>query len=1238
MTGRHSEESKKNFELMRQTILTQQGQNYWRSLEEFVDAPEFEEFVSREFPQHAEEWNDPVSRRSFLKVMGASLALAGLSSACVIQPPEKIIPYVRQPEEIVPGKVLFYATSMNLNGVGVGLLAKSNEGRPTKIEGNPEHPGSRGATDRFAQASLLNMYDPDRSREYIYRNTPRSWDKFVSDIRSVIEDNRKNGGAGIRFLTETITSPTLIGQFRQILSELPNARWYQYEPCNNDNGLSGAKMAFGENVNTVYRFDQADRILSLDSDFLSSFNVRYPMDFSDRRRVTNEKKDMNRLYVAETTPTITGAKADHRLSIKPSQMEGFVRAVAGAVGVSGATSTYTDNGWAAAMAKDLQDNGRGKSIVIAGDHQPPVIHALAHAMNAALGNVGKTVIYTEPLAADTAGPNARTQVDGLRELVGDIDAGAVQLLMVLGGNPVYNAPADLKFDMERLSKVPLRVHLSQYNDETSEICHWHIPQTHYLEEWSDTRAYDGTATLIQPLIAPLYEGKSVHEVLNVFANENYDRNGFDIIKEFWQRQGLGGALRPLVATTTGANTGAVRAASSTNNNGQTQSNNSQNQSAGNNVANNSSTGINNSSNSNTAGINSSNNGSSNTANTSGSNNGSNNAPNTGSQSNLTTQRESVPLMNPAGQGPDSVIATKEKNNVPKSSAADTSMGGTSSSASTTVSAPSSNFDSALRKAIHDGFIANTAAPTRNVTARTDFLGQTANIPAAGNNQLEVVILPDHSVYDGRFANNGWLQELPKPLNKITWDNVLLLSPRTAEKYGLNLGRTKYDGDAGGAEGTAFVGTKGGNLNADLVQLRINGQQTSKALPVWVTPGQPDDVATIYLGFGRKNAGRVGNNVGYNAYEVRTANVMSFAVGEISKTGEQAQIASTQTHFNMEGRDIIRVWEIDQYANHPNMGKEHDEYPKSMYPRFDYSAKPTNDEKTNTDWKHKWGMAIDLNSCVGCNACVMACQAENNIPVVGKEQVERSREMHWLRVDAYFEGDDANNPDGPHFQPMLCQQCEQAPCEPVCPVHATVHSAEGLNDMVYNRCIGTRYCSNNCPYKVRRFNFLLYQDWNTPQYKLMRNPEVTVRSRGVMEKCTYCTQRIALARIEAQKDGMRRVRDGEVQTACQTVCPTNAIVFGDLNDETSAVNKIKNQGRDYKLLNELNTQPRTTYQANMKNPNKDMPGYKPRVVIEEHDSPVESRDKHQEGEQHGGQQSEDHGGQPNRENSERPESH
>ena len=419
---------------------------------------------------------------------------------------------------------------------------------------------------------------------------------------------------------------------------------------------------------------------------------------------------------------------------------------------------------------------------------------------------------------------------------------------------------------------------------------------------------------------------------------------------------------------------------------------------------------------------------------------------------------------------------------------------------------------------------------------------------------------------------------------MTWDNVALISPRTAARLGINAGNDT-DEYAGGTRGSSFINTRGGNTFSDLVTVKYQGADIQKPVPMWVTPGQPDDVITLFLGYGRTRAGRIGTGIGYSAYDVRRSDAMNFGFGDVSKRGETTTIASTQIHFNMEGRDLLRVWNLDEYNKDPDVGHQHDEYPKSMYPYEEHQAV--------YDKHYKWGMTIDLNSCVGCNACVVACQAENNIPVVGKEQVERSREMHWLRIDTYYGGGDISNPDGPHFQPVLCQQCEQAPCEVVCPVHATVHSAEGLNDMVYNRCVGTRYCSNNCPYKVRRFNFLLYQDWNTPQYKLMRNPDVTVRSRGVMEKCTFCTQRISMARIEAEKDG-RQIRDGEVVTACQAACPTDAIVFGNMHDKDSQIAKTKKDHRNYKLLNELNTQPRTTYLAALKNQNTEMPDHKSRL--------------------------------------------
>ncbi|MGH9819284.1 MAG: 4Fe-4S dicluster domain-containing protein, partial [Pyrinomonadaceae bacterium] len=708
-------------------------------------------------------------------------------------------------------------------------------------------------------------------------------------------------------------------------------------------------------------------------------------DYSKKKAYSEENKDINRLYSVETTLSLTGAKADHRIAVKPSQIPEIAKAIAKALGVSGASSTYTDNAaWISVMAKDLIA-AKGRSIVFAGSHQPPVVHALAHAMNSTLGNIGQTVNYIEPIS-----PNSdKLQIDQLRELIADIDAGKVKMLVILGGNPVYDTPVDLKLDEERMSKVPLRVHLGSHQDETAEFCHWHISDKHYLESWSDARAYDGSACIVQPLINPLYDGHNAHEVVQLFLKENYDKKDYDIVKEYWQKQNITSAPASVV----------------------------------------------------------------------------------------------TPAAAPAPAAKNAATTAKSAPSTVANTAAPASI------------APKT-FEDHWRKAVHDGFIPNTAPALKTVSANTAFLSQPAASPA-GEGELEFVILPDPCAYDGRFANNGWLQELPKPMNKVTWDNIALISAKTAEKLQINRG---YDPRelGGGVEGDAFLNTKGGNKFADLVDLTYQGGQIKEGVPMWITPGQPDDVVTIYMGYGRKKAGKVGTGIGYNAFDVRRSDAMSIGRGSIKKRGEQADIASTQIHFNMEGRDLLRIWDLDQLAENPKLGEQKDMYPESIYPYEQHQ------ETYNKN--HKWAMTVDLNSCVGCNACVIACQSENNIAVVGKEQVNRSREMHWIRVDAYYGGDDPINPEGPHFQPVLCQQCEQAPCEVVCPVHATVHSAEGLNDMTYNRCVGTRYCSNNCPYKVRRFNFLLFQDWDTPQYKLMRNPEVTIRSRGVMEKCTYCVQR------------------------------------------------------------------------------------------------------------------------------------
>ena len=1071
-----SPEQKQNFALLRDRILAKEGKEYWRSVEEFVDAPEFAEFVSREYPHEVEEWDDSLSRRKFVKVMGASLALAGLAG-CVIQPNEQIVPYVKSPEGQLPGKPNFYATAMSLGGVAVGLLAKQYEGRPVKVEGNPDHPGSQGATDVLAQASILGMYDPDRSQEVTYRGGPKSWETFMSEVRAAIEENRKDGGAGVRFLTETVTSPTLIDQFTKLKADLPNAKWVQYEPVNKDNAMAGAKLAFGSPVQTIYKFDKAERILSLDADIFSSFNVGYIKDFSKGRNYSEEHREINRLYCVETTISITGAKADHRLAVKPSQMPEIAKAIAKAVGIGGATSTYTENAaWIAAMAKDLVEH-KGRSLVVVGDNQPPVVHAIAHAINGTLGNAGQTVMYAEPFS-----PNSeKTQLDQLRELIAEIDAGQVKMLVVLDGNPVYNTPSDLRLNVERMNKVAVRVHLGLYSDETAELCQWHVHGKHYLESWSDGRAYDGTATICQPLILPLYDGKNAHEIVQMFFKENFDKKDYDIVKAYWSTQ-AGLTARPAAAAATAGNTA--------------------------------------------------------------------HAANTATSASNTASAKTAPAANtPAPAAPASAASSVEDS---------------------------------WRRAIHNGVIPNTAATPKSVTANAAFLSQPqpARPPGA---ELEISILPDPCVYDGRFTNNGWLQELPNPLNKVTWDNVALVSPRTAKRLKINTGNDPKE-FSGGGRGTSFINTRGTNMNSDLVNLTYQGGKIEKPVPMWISPGQPDDVITIFMGYGRTRAGRIGTGLGYNAFDVRRSDAMDSGFGSIASTGAFANIVSTQIHFNMEGRDLLRVWDLEEFEKDPMMGHQHDEYDKTMYPREQHEAV--------YEKNHKWGMTIDINSCVGCNACVLACQSENNIPVVGKEQVERHRMMHWLRVDAYYTGE-LENAEGPAFQPVLCQQCEQAPCEVVCPVHATVHSAEGLNDMVYNRCVGTRYCSNNCPYKVRRFNFMLYQDWDTPQYKLMRNPEVTIRSRGVMEKCTYCTQRISQARIEAEKDA-RPIRDGEIVTACQAVCPTDAITFGDMHDKESAVAKTKSDHRNYNLLNELNTQPRTTYLAGLKNQNREMPDYKPHV--------------------------------------------
>jgi MoCo/4Fe-4S cofactor protein with predicted Tat translocation signal len=976
-----------NLEQIRAHLAGARGRRYWRSLDELAATPEFQEFLHREFPRQASEWVDPnpISRRNFLKLMGASLALAGLSGCSIQQPQEKIQPYVNKPEPLTTGLPLFYATAMPLGGYATGLLVRSNEGRPTKAEGNPDHPASLGATDVYAQASILDLYDPDRSQSISSGGQPKSWADFVAALGGA--NLGANGGAGLRILTETVTSPTLAAQMQALQQSFPQARWVAYEPAG-DNARVGAQQAFGQDTHAIYRFDQANVILSLDANFLQEApgRVRYARDFVGGRLLREGRTTMNRLYVVESTPTITGATADHRLPLKASQIEGFARAVAqglGVAGVSGAAPAGVPENWLAALVADLQAN-RGRSLVIAGDGQPPAVHALAHAINAALGNAGTTVVYSAPVAASPA-----DQLGGLRQLVQEMAAGQVQALIILGGNPAYTAPADIAF-ADALKSVPFSVHLSPHVDETSALTTWHIPAAHYLEAWSDARAYDGTASIIQPLVAPLYGGKSAHELIAALSGQA-DAKSYDLVLANWQSQ----------------------------------------------------------------------------------------------------RRIDFPTF--------------------------------------------------WRTALHKGIVNGTAAEA--ITATPSATPGAAAAPAEG---LEVSFHLDPAIWDGRFANNGWLQELPKPLTSLTWDNVALVSPATAMQRSLATG--------------------------DVVELSYQGR-TLRA-PVWVQPGQPDDSLAVTLGYGRARAGHVGTGIGFNANALRTSDAPGFVVGvELRKVGETHQLASTQSHFSMEGREFVHTAPLAEYLQNPGFvhegeGEGHGP-PPSLFPDHEYTG-------------NKWGMVVDTNACIGCNACVIGCQSENNIPVIGKEEVARAREMHWLKIDQYYSGENLENPEL-LFQPRMCQHCEKAPCEVVCPVAATLHDDEGLNVMVYNRCVGTKYCSNNCPYKVRRFNFFQYSKKDVPVLMLAANPEVTVRDRGVMEKCTYCVQRISAARIVAEREG-RPIADGEVRTACQQACPTNAIVFGNLNDANSQVAKLKAQEANYGLLAELGTQPRTSYLPRVRNPN------------------------------------------------------
>jgi molybdopterin-containing oxidoreductase family iron-sulfur binding subunit len=1074
-------------------------------LVEIVDSPEYRAAQQNEFPEGASEWVDPVSRRRFLGLMGASIAMA-TGAGCNLRPAPagKIVPYTTQPDQMTPGVPLFFATATPLNGYGTGVLVRSNEGRPTKIEGNPDHPSSLGGLDILTQATLLDLYDPDRSRATTHNGLATGYDNAVTAIRKELYGVGPNGeptpktDRQLWILTEPVTSPTLGDQITRLLKDFPQAHWVQYDTSGRDNLREGIQKAFGKPLNIHYDLTKADVILSIDADFLCSGpgSARYSHDYAIRRKVRQDKslindgKDgvdpdhMNRLYAVECMPTNTGAVADHRLALTTAQIQLFAREVARELGVQGVAGggelPAAAKNWIKPLADDLRRPGKGKTLVVAGDHLPAAVHALVFAINNALGNLGQTVIQSP-----TAEVRSQNQVADLKKLTDEMAAKKVHVLLVLGTNPAYTAPPDLNF-VDAIANVPVKLQMGTHLDETSVLCEWHIPQSHYLESWGDIRGHDGTLSIQQPLIAPLTYGKSISEFLADLTLAPA-RDGLDIVKNYWR----------------------------------------------------------------------------------------NNYP-----------------------------GAKSKN--------------------------TGDFEIFWQESVRAGVVKESApAPTPSPLVSEWAKEATTAPPATSSGEYELNFRLDPTLYDGRFANNGWMQELPKPLTLITWDNALFVSPATAAKLGV----TTYFRWTAGEHGRAQVG---------VVELTVKdkGKEKKVAAPVWVLPGHADGAVTVHLGFGRTRAGRVASTPhepnaenlpvrGFNANVLRSSDSPWMAAVTLAKTPNTYFLACTQGQWSsiqvdptsgalMDRKPVrhgtLKDYREDKYfgrippiaagetdlinANVPTTratqermekhNEEHDE-DKRLVPLIIYQPMETLSPNAPEGQRRRWAMAIDLSACTGCSSCVVACISENNTPVIGKYEVTRGRIMHWISLDRYYGGTQENpNPDQTYFQPRMCVQCETAPCEIVCPVGATVHSVDGLNDMVYNRCVGTRYCSNNCPYKVRRFNFLTYADWETDVLKLHRNPEVSVRSRGVMEKCTFCVQRIRNAEIVAERE-QRKIQDGEIMTACQAACPSGAIVFGDLNDPGSVVGRWKNEPTNYGLLMELNTKPRLTHLTALRNPNPVMKG-------------------------------------------------
>jgi molybdopterin-containing oxidoreductase family iron-sulfur binding subunit len=1050
------------------------GRRYWRSLEEYAQKPEFQDWLEREFPAGAQEMEmDGLSRRNFLQLMGASLALAGLGMSGCRRPEAYVIPYTKSPEWLIPGKALQFATAMPRRRGAAPLVATSYDTRPTKIDGNPLFPGSRGGSDVYSQASILDLYDPDRSRAYLQNGTVKSRGEFEAFLDELRTRFGATQGEGLAMLWESSTSPTRERLRTELLKQFPKLGWYAYEPVGAEAETEAAEAVLGGRYLAKPRWLEADVILSIGSEFLGGEEggLEAESGFAARRKCDEPDDKMNRLYVVESRFSNTGGMADHRLRLAQRYHLAFVAALAGELGVSAATGGAAlelpgvDPVWIKELAEDLKAN-RGKTLIVAGAGESTAVHAVVMALNEALASV---VDYA---------PNPVPVAPGLIELTQALKGGAVRTVVIVGGNPVYNAPADLNF-AEALKPAQV-VRVGAYGkeaDETSAVAEWVAPLTHYLEMWGDARTSDGTYVSIQPLILPL----------------------FDAISELELLAKLLGLPRPA--------------------------------------------------------------------------------------------------------GPELVQTTFQQ--IAKQSP------GTAA------------FTRAWTTFVHDGFLAESAfAPVKAAANAAKAAGLVQVTASAANtvpvNALEVTFYPDSKVDDGRYNNNGWLQELPEPISKLTWDNAALLSPRTAKALDLK--------------------------NEDVVTIEADGRRLDVA--ALIAPGQADNSIGLALGYGRTVVGKVGSKTGFNAYALRTTANPYFVTGAvITKTKRVYSLNSTQIHYSMEGRAIVRETTLATYQENPDfvdqMGIDpHQPGFDGKDPVYAYASAYRNPlEKFKGDpvkHPHQWGMVIDLNTCTGCNACVIACQSENNIPIVGKDQVKRGREMHWIRIDRYFASDENINgksleedwgqyPEDPQMlmQPMACVHCESAPCETVCPVNATIHSEEGLNVMAYNRCIGTRYCANNCPYKVRRFNYFNFNErpvlsrngslvgklFGAEQdgaylgpftkkgmdetLKLSKNPNVTVRIRGVMEKCTYCVQRIETAKIDQLvKAGASpdiQVRADSFQVACQQTCASGAITFGNISDPASAVSKLRGNKREYGVLAYLGVKPRTTYLARIRNVNAKMPG-------------------------------------------------